>query len=398
MTNYLIRRSAQMLVVLFFSALASYALLSAAPGGPLQGLLQQTQSSTRKIDKEDIARIRAQFELDLYFSVRFTRWLVGVPRGPLSIGGRGLLGDVVVGCRIPIEAVVRSGGEDTLQTVGCEQYVYMRDLAGRRTSGGIIVGDFGNSWAILRDRPVSELIWSRLPRTLELQIAATLISLLIGVPLGMYSAVRQYSRFDYIATTGSFIGSSMPTFFFGLILILVFSILFKRAGWAYLPPGDAAGVRAYTMPLLGRVEAQSLLDQTLRMIMPVTVLVLVSVAGWSRYVRASMLEVLRMDYVRTARSKGVRERLVIIRHAMRNALIPFITIVVFALPGAFGGAVITETVFNWPGMGRLFVDALGRNDYPVTMAILLISAVLTVLATLLSDVLYTVVDPRIRVS
>lgn len=152
------------------------------------------------------------------------------------------------------------------------------------------------------------------------------------------------------------------------------------------------------MPLLGRVEAQSLLDQTLRMIMPVTVLVLVSVAGWSRYVRASMLEVLRMDYVRTARSKGVRERLVIIRHAMRNALIPFITIVVFALPGAFGGAVITETVFNWPGMGRLFVDALGRNDYPVTMAILLISAVLTVLATLLSDVLYTVVDPRIRVS
>ena len=107
---------------------------------------------------------------------------------------------------------------------------------------------------------------------------------------------------------------------------------------------------------------------------------------------------LRQDYVRTARSKGVRERLVLVRHAMRNALIPFITIVVLALPGAFGGAVITETVFNWPGMGRLFVDALGRNDYPVTMAILLISAVLTVLATLLSDVLYTVVDPRIRVS
>jgi len=229
-------------------------------------------------------------------------------------------------------------------------------------------------------------------------VVATLLSLLIGVPLGLYSAVRQYSRFDYIATTGSFIGSSMPTFFFGLILILVLSILFKRAGWAYLPSGDAAGVRAYTMPLLGRVEPKSLLDQTLRMIMPVTVLVLVSVAGWSRYVRSSMLEVLRQDYVRTARSKGVRERRVIVRHAMRNALIPFITIVVFALPGAFGGAVITETVFNWPGMGRLFVDALGRNDYPVTMAILLISAVLTVLATLLSDVLYTVVDPRIRVS
>jgi peptide/nickel transport system permease protein len=123
-----------------------------------------------------------------------------------------------------------------------------------------------------------------------------------------------------------------------------------------------------------------------------------SVAGWSRFIRSSMLEVLRQDYVRTARAKGLLENTVIVKHAFRNALIPFVTIVVFAIPGMFGGAIVTETVFNWPGMGRLFIDALGRNDYPVGMAIFLISAFLTVIATLLGDILYTFVDPRIRLS
>jgi peptide/nickel transport system permease protein len=132
--------------------------------------------------------------------------------------------------------------------------------------------------------------------------------------------------------------------------------------------------------------------------MPVSVLVMVNVAGWSRFVRASMLEVLSQDYVRTARAKGLVERMVVTKHALRNALIPFITLVVFSIPAAFAGAIITETVFNWPGMGRLYFDALGRTDYPVAMALLLITAVLTVIATLLSDILYTVVDPRIRLS
>jgi peptide/nickel transport system permease protein len=126
--------------------------------------------------------------------------------------------------------------------------------------------------------------------------------------------------------------------------------------------------------------------------------VFVSVAGWSRFVRASMLEVLRQDYVRTARAKGLLEQVVIAKHALRNALIPFVTVAVFTLPGLFGGAIITETVFNWPGMGRLFFDALGRNDYPVSMAILLITAFLTVVCTLIGDVLYTLVDPRIKLS
>jgi len=394
MTNYLIRRSFQMLVVLFLSALACYWLLSIAPGGPWEGLLTQQGSATRQIDREDIARIRARFELDLYFPFRFTRWLIGWPAGPIRIGDQVFLNDLIVGCFMTLDQEVN--GET--QAVGCQDYTTMGELEGRRVSRGVAFGDFGNSWGILRDRPVSTVLLSRIPRTLQLLVTAITIALLIGVPLGLLSAVRQYSLFDYLTTFIAFVGSSMPTFFFALLLILTFSVLFKSLGWLYLPSGDAIGVRDYVVPLLGKVEAKSLLDQLLRMIMPTSVLVLVSVAGWSRFVRSSMLEVLRQDYVRTARAKGLLENVVIFKHAFRNALIPFVTIVVFAIPGAFSGAVATETVFNWPGMGRLFFDALGRADYPVAMSILLIGAFLTVVATLLGDILYTVVDPRIRLS
>ena len=229
-------------------------------------------------------------------------------------------------------------------------------------------------------------------------VLSTLISIGIGVPLGVFSAVRQYSGFDYTVTFLAFFGSSMPTFFFGLLMILIFSVTFKNLGLFYLPSGNALAVRDYTLPLLGTVTSGSWLDALLHLIMPVSVLVMFNVSGWSRFVRASMLEVLRQDYVRTARAKGLLERVVIAKHALRNALIPFITIVVFSVPGVFAGAIITETIFNWPGMGRLYFDALGRSDYPVAMALLLITAFLTVIATLLSDVLYTVVDPRIRFS
>jgi peptide/nickel transport system permease protein len=394
MANYLIRRSFQMIVVLFLSALACYWLLSIAPGGPWEEILQQQSSATRQIDAGDIARIRARFELDIYFPFRFTRWLIGWPSGPIRIGDQVFLNDLIVGCFMTLDAVV----DGETQPIGCQDYTTLGELEGRRVSRGIVFGDFGNSWGILRDRPVSTVLMSRIPRTLQLLVTAITIALLIGVPLGLVSAVRQYSLFDYFTTFIAFVGSSMPTFFFGLLLILTFSVLFKSLGWFYLPSGDAIGVRDYVLPLLGKVEAKSLLDQALRMIMPTSVLVLVSVAGWSRFVRSSMLEVMRQDYVRTARAKGLLENVVIFKHAFRNALIPFVTIVVFAIPGAFSGAVATETVFNWPGMGRLFFDALGRADYPVAMSILLIGAFLTVIATLLGDILYTVVDPRIRLS
>ncbi len=397
MLNYLIRRIFQMAIVLFFSAAASYALLNLAPGGPLTFLT----SVQKRLNQEDIARIRAYFELDLYLPYRFSRWLTGQPRGPITVGGQTYLADFVVGCRRPIEVQVRnSSGKIETQTAGCQagQNVTLKDLVGRHTSKGVIFGDFGNSWQITRDRPVSIVVLSRLPRTLELMMISISLSIMIGIPLGVYSAVRQYSGFDYVVTSLSFFGSSMPTFFFALLMILVFSITFKSLGWVYLPSGNAESIKDYVIPFIGAVQAGTLLDKFLHLVMPVTVLTLFNVAGWSRYIRGSMLEVLRQDYVRTARAKGLTEQVVIAKHALRNALIPFITLVVFSIPAAFGGAIITETVFNWPGMGRLYFDALGRTDYPVAMALLLITAVLTVIATLLSDVLYTVVDPRIRLS
>ena len=399
MTAYFVRRILQMIVVLLISAVASYALLNLAPGGPLSGLRQIQQGGRFKITEEDIARIRAYFELDLYLPYRFTRWLSGWPTGPVVIGGKEYLSDVEVGCRKPIETeVLNDQGEYESKVTGCKELVYMKDLVGRRSSKGILRGDFGLSWRLLRDRPVSDLIISRLPKTLQLIGLETLLSLFIGIPLGVYSAVRQYSRFDYIFTSLAFMGSAMPSFFFGIVLILLFSIIPKGAGWPYVPAGLSESVRGYTIPLLGAVEAGSAKDRILHLILPVAVLTFINIAGWSRFVRASMLEVMKQDYVRTARAKGLSERAVILKHAFRNALIPFITIVVFTIPGLFSGAIITESIFAWPGMGRLYLLALGDYDYPVAMAIFFILAVLTVIATLLRDVLYTVVDPRIRLS
>ena len=399
MTAYLIRRVLQSILVVFISAVATYVLLSFAPGGPMAGLRQIQQSGRFQITEEDIARIRASFELDLNLWVRFSRWLIGMPKGPVVIGGTEYFADMVVGCRKPIEAeVINSSGTPEIVVVGCKEEVLMKDLVGRRTSRGILLGDFGLSWRILRDRPVSDLIESRLSKTLQLIGLETILSLIIGIPLGIYSAVRQYSKFDYFFTTLASMGSAMPSFFFGLLLILVFSIIPKGAGLPYLPAGLSEALRDYTIPLIGDVVAGSVKDRVLHMILPVTVLTLINVAGWSRFIRASMLDVLRQDYVRTARAKGLREITVIMKHALRNALIPFVTIVVFTIPGLFSGAIITESIFAWPGMGRLYILALGDYDYPVAMAIFFILAVLTVIATLMRDIIYTIVDPRIRLT
>jgi peptide/nickel transport system permease protein len=227
---------------------------------------------------------------------------------------------------------------------------------------------------------------------------STLFSLLIAIPMGIYSAVRQYSSFDYIMTTTAFVGSSLPTFFFGILAILVLSVLPENAGLPYLPPGNATANRDYFIPLLGDITAGSPLDYVLHFIMPCAVLTFVNIAIWSRFIRSSMLEVLSQDYVRTARAKGVRERVVILKHAFRNALIPFITLLAAILPTLVAGAAITEAVFNWPGLGRLLVDALEVKDYTVVMALLYITIVLQLIGYLLSDILYTVADPRIRLS
>lgn len=397
MTSYLIRRSFQMIGVLILSAVVSFLLLDLAPGSPVEGLRQTTGNSRFQVTEEDIQRILASYELDLYTPWRFTRWLIGLPNGPIELLGKTYFSDFAVGCGASIEAqVVDSAGNYSTRTIGCSRPVTLAELVGRRTSRGILRGDFGLSWALLRARPVANVLWSRLPWTLQLMGLSYAISLAVAVPLGVYQAVRQYSRFDYVFTFAAFAGSSMPTFFFGILMILFISILAQRAGLPWLPPGDAVAVRDYFIPVLGTIEPGTALDRVLHTIMPVTVLVLFNTSFYTRFIRSSMLEVLRQPYVRTARAKGLVERVVILKHALRNALIPFVTVVVYAIPGIFGGAIITESVFNWPGLGRLFIDALGRADYPVSMALIMIGAFLTVVATLLGDVLYTLVDPRIK--
>jgi peptide/nickel transport system permease protein len=399
MTAFLIRRLFQMLIVIILSSIASYAILNLAPGGPLSFIREQQNTGRNRITEEDIQRIRARFEVDVALPYRFSRWFIGFPSGPITIGGQQYFGDLVVGCQQPGQVRLRyPDGTVEIIEEGCADDLTLAEMEGRTVSRGILFGDFGLSQVMLRDRPISRLIESRLPYTIWLMGISTVISILIGVAMGVYSAVNQYSRFDYVMTTLAFLGASLPTFFIGIMAILLFAILAKQAGLPYLPPGNATAARDYVVPLLGRVESGSTLDAVLHFIMPCTVLVIVNVAGWSRFVRASMLEVLRADYVRTARAKGVRERLVVLKHSLRNALIPFVTLLAGVLPSLFAGALVTETIFNWPGMGRLFIDALGRFDYPVAMAVLFVTIVLTLIGYLLSDILYTVVDPRIQLS
>ncbi len=264
---------------------------------------------------------------------------------------------------------------------------------------GVLRLDFGTSWSVARGQTISGIIESRLSNTIKLIATSTLLSLLVAIPVGIFSAVKQYSKLDYIVTTFTFFGTAMPVFWLGLMLILIFSIKFQDWGIPYLPAGGVTSVRTPPEGSLLRalkITPGDFTDQVIHMILPTITLSLLQMAGWSRYMRSSMLEVLRQDYVRTARAKGLAERLVIIKHAMRNALIPIVTIVVFTIPALFGGATITETIFSWQGMGRLYYDALGKDDWPLVMVILFINSVLTVVATLVGDILYTIVDPRIR--
>ena len=267
------------------------------------------------------------------------------------------------------------------------------------TGHGVLRLDFGTSWSVARGQPIIDIMKSRLRNTITLMIASTVFSLVIAIPIGIYSAVKQYSRLDYIVTTFTFFGTAMPVFWLAIMLILIFSIKFRQWGIPYMPAGGISSVRtAPTGSLLRALNAVpgGFVDKGVHLVLPTVTLSLLYMASWSRFMRASMLDVLRQDYVRTARAKGLAERLVIVKHAMRNALIPLVTIVVFTIPGIFSGATITETIFSWQGMGRLYYDALGSDDWPIVMVFLFISAALTVIATLVGDILYTIVDPRIR--
>jgi peptide/nickel transport system permease protein len=507
MTNYLIRRLFQMVIVVLLSTVAIYVLLNIAPGGPLAGL-RQSADRKQQVSESDMARLAAYLGIDKPIFLRYLTWLIGddwlgsdwvyiglgsykypklassgqqlfttnpdtgekIPQwsyarfwtdpgpallnagAPIWVWGEQtgktqfhavrLQAKPTVGTAKPADLVISgdvvkvvaqtitiedAGGTKYTVTVDKNtQYTFPPSEGQSRPSSGVwlnisgIFGssgllaqysgfhgnsrgilrlDFGWSWKLAAGQPVMTLLKSRLGNTLILMTTATVVSLIIAIPIGIYSGVHQYSGTDYAVTTFAFFGSAMPVFWFGLMLILLFSYGFKNWGLPFMPTGGTTLVREAqpgSLEALLNISKGTLIDRLVHIMLPAMMLSLAYLAGWSRYMRSSMLEVLRQDYVRTARAKGLIERVVIIKHALRNALIPIITIVVFQIPGIFGGAVLTETVFAYPGVGRLYFDALVASDWPVVMSILFIEAILVVFATLLGDVLYTVVDPRIR--
>ncbi|AMS45087.1 ABC transporter permease [Aminobacter aminovorans] len=247
-------------------------------------------------------------------------------------------------------------------------------------AGGLLQGDWGHSF---RDgAPVLNVIGRHIVATLLLMGSSTAVAIAIGTWIGIRGATHRYSVFDYTATIGAMVALSIPTFWFGLIGIYVFSL---RLGW--FPAGNM-----YT------IGDGSVLDVLHHLIMPSIVLALVHIAIWSRYMRSATLEAINQDFVKTARAKGLSERRVLIKHVVGNALLPMITLAGMQLPSVLTGALVTETVFTWPGMGRLFLDSLGYSDYPVVMGLLMFSAILVILGNLLADIIIAIVDPRIRLA
>jgi len=255
---------------------------------------------------------------------------------------------------------------------GLDRPVYIQYLS---WLGAYVTGTWGVSYS--SGEQVGKLITQRLPATLLLMGSSFAVALAIAITGGVHSAVRQHSLFDTSMTTFSFLGISMPVFWFGLMLQLVFGV---RLGW---------------LPVAGFGGTGSWIDVPRHLILPTIVLALFTAGRWSRFVRSGMLEVLNQDYIRVARAKGLTQRGVIIRHALKNGLIPVVTIVALDLSGLFSGAVVTETVFAWPGMGSLLIQSISNVDYPTLLAILMLSSAAIVLSNLAADVLYGVFDPRI---
>jgi peptide/nickel transport system permease protein len=338
LTQYIIRRLLQAIPLLLVISFVVFWMIDLTPGGPMAGFEENPN-----LTAADMARLEEQFGLNKPFHERYLQWL-----------------------------------------------------------GKILSGDWGYSQTTRR--PVLVEIGDRLPNTLQLMLISFIFTLIIALPLGTISALKQYSLFDHVATFFAFVGQAIPIFWFGLILIIVFNV------WLKNPVSPSAGFSlshfvnckdcAPLMPGGGMVpygvDDPTIWQRIKHLILPVTMLGLFSAGGYTRYMRGQMLEVIHLDYIRTARSKGLAERKVILAHAFKNALAPVVTIMALDLPALFGGALFTETIFSWPGMGRLFFRSAQRVDYPLLMGIVMINAGLIVFFNLLADIAYSFLDPRVR--
>ncbi|MEZ4661886.1 MAG: ABC transporter permease [Caldilineaceae bacterium] len=338
MATYIIRRLLQAIPLLIVISVIVFGLISLAPGG-----LMSSFEENPNLTPADLARLEEQLGLNKPWYQRYLEW------------------------------------------------------------GGLILqGDWGYSLAT--KRPVLTEIGERLPNTLQLMSISFVCTLLLALPIGVISALRQYSLFDHLATFLAFVGQAIPIFWFGLILIIVFNVWLKNPvspgtgfAWSNLvgcadckPLMPGGGMAPYG------VDHPSVLQRLQHLILPVSMLALFSAGRYTRFMRGQMLEVIHLDYVRTARSKGLPENKIVWRHALKNAITPIITIMALDIPQLFGGALFTETIFSWPGIGRLFYNAATRVDFPVLMAIVMINAVLIIAFNLAADVMYAYLDPRVR--
>jgi peptide/nickel transport system permease protein len=343
MTRYLIRRILQAIPTFLGITIVTFVIIKLAPGDPV---MQMTFNP--RIKAETRAKIRHQLGLDQPIIVQYVIWLVG---------------------------------NDWMQWFGTE----VNEAALRR---GVIRLDFGRSY--LEKRPATEMILERVPATVQLNVTALLLSYGIGVPVGVYSAVKQKSMFDNMARVMAVVFDAVPGFWLSLLILMLFAVKFRQWG---LPSIAMGGM--YTVTPDNRFK-YDLLDRLKHLLPPAIVLATGGIAVISRFLRTEVLEVIHQDYIRTARAKGLGERVVTFVHAGRNALIPIATMLGPQITGLLGGAVITETIWSWPGLGRMFVEANFKRDYPVVLAGFVIGAIAVILGNLLSDVLYALFDPRIR--
>lgn len=340
MTKFIIRRLLQAIPTFFGITLISYLIIVAAPGDPVSILSFSPDVSPQ--EREALAR---RLGVDDPWPIQYVRWLIGDDWMQFDTDGDGI----------------------------ADEY---------GTRYGILRGDFGRSFRY-RENPL-KLIADFLPATIELNIATLLVTLTLGIPIGILAAIWRGGWFDNGSRILAVIGDAVPSFWMGFLMILFFGAPFLDI----LPMGGrCAPVRGGCPPLYARLEY---------LILPTLVLSLAGIAGWSRFMRAAMLETVTSDYVRTARAKGLTERMVWFKHGARNALIPMATFLGPTFFSLLSGAVVIETIFSWPGVGRFLVQSITGQDYPVIMAEIVIGALLTILGYLVSDILYAVFDPRIR--
>ena len=372
MMKFVLRRVLQAIPVLFGITVVVYGILLAAPGGP-----EAKFANNPKITQEQKDRFIKAWGLDQPIPIQYCRWM-----GFCNPETEGTL----LGSLPTLAAFIGPTGLPNFLPTA---------LSG--ASNGVLHGDLG--YSINSGEPVADRISRAALPTFILAGTALVVWLTIAIVMGVYAAIHRYSAFDNGATIFSYVGFAMPTFWLGIMLIFIFS----GPGLNILPAGGMTETRISPpfgseryWEYFGQKPVQAIMDIGKHLILPVITLVVVNIAGDSRFVRASMLETLSQDYVRTAKAKGLPERVVHFKHALRNALLPVITNIGLEIPFLFTGAIVTETIFSWPGIGKLTIDATREFDYPILMGVLLVTSIMVVLANLIADVAYGVVDPRIK--